>query len=80
MSAVLTAGIFYVDDSMQILMMRMEINMDKPNKDMDKQETKIQKLASEIDSSDNAPDSLAEATTAPLSDDALGGNATQDDL
>lgn len=54
--------------------------MNKPNKDMDKEETKIQKLASEIDSSDNALDSLAEATTAPLSDDALGGNATQDDL
>ena len=58
----------------------MEVKMDKPNEDMDKQEKRIQELASEIDSTDNAPDSLAEATTAPLSEDALGGNATQDDI
>ena len=28
----------------------------------------------------NIPDSLAEATTAPLEDNELGGNATQDDV
>ena len=31
-------------------------------------------------SEDISPDSLAEATTAPLDDDALGGTATQDDV
>lgn len=55
--------------------------MDKSEKDMDKEEKKIQKLANEINpSEDTSPDSLAEATTAPLSDDALGGNATQNDV
>ncbi|TXD96840.1 hypothetical protein ES754_07315 [Psychrobacter frigidicola] len=55
--------------------------MDKPEKDMDAQEKKIQKLADDIDpSEDIIPDSLAEATTAPLADEALGGNATQDDI
>lgn len=55
--------------------------MNKPQKDMDQQEQKIQRLADDIDpSGDIAPDSLAEATTAPLSDDALGGNATEDDV
>lgn len=54
--------------------------MDKPNKEMDVEEKKIQELAGEIDPTDNAPDSLAEATTAPLSDDDLGGNAKQDDV
>ncbi len=48
---------------------------------MDQQEQQIQRLADDIDpSGDIAPDSLAEATTAPLSDDALGGNATEDDV
>ena len=48
---------------------------------MDQEEKKIQKLADDINpSEDIAPDSLAEATTVPLSDDALGGNATQDDV
>ena len=54
--------------------------MDKPNKEMDVEEKKIQELAGEIDPSDKAPDSLAEATTAPLNDDDLGGNAKQDDV
>ena len=54
--------------------------MDKSKQDMDQEEKKIQKLANEIDPNDNAPDSLAEATTAPLSDDALGGTANQDDI
>lgn len=55
--------------------------MDKSAKNMDQDEEKIQQLASEINpSEDIAPDSLAEATTAPLSDDALGGHATEDDV
>ena len=55
--------------------------MDKPEKDMDQEEKKIQELANDINpSEDIAPDSLAEATTALLPDDALGGNATQDDV
>ncbi len=55
--------------------------MNKSKKDMDQEEKKIQKLADDINpSEDIAPDSLAEATTVPLSDDALGGNATQDDV
>ena len=54
--------------------------MDKSKQDMDQEEKKIQELANEIDPNDNAPDSLAEATTAPLSDDALGGTASQDDI
>lgn len=55
--------------------------MDKSAKNMDQDEEKIQQLASEIKpSEDITPDSLAEATTAPLSDDALGGHATEDDV
>lgn len=55
--------------------------MDKSKEDMDQQEKEIQKLANDIDpSKDVVPDSVAEATTVPLSDDALGGNATQDDV
>lgn len=48
---------------------------------MDAQEKKIEELAQDINpSEDTSPDSLAEATTAPLDDDALGGTATQDDV
>ena len=55
--------------------------MDKSHKNMDEEEKKIQKLADEINpSQDIAPDSLAEATTVPLDDNALGGHATQDDV
>ena len=55
--------------------------MDKSAKNMDQDEEKIQQLASEIKKfEDITPDSLAEATTAPLSDDALGGHATEDDV
>lgn len=32
-----------------------------------------------VNPQDKVPDSLAEATTAPLDDGALGGHATQDD-
>ena len=58
----------------------MEIKMDKSNKDRDAEEKKIQELADEIDPTDTVPDSLAEATTAPLDDDALGGTAIQDKI
>ena len=48
---------------------------------MDAQEKKIEELAEDINpSEDISPDSLAEAITAPLDDDALGGTATQDDV
>ena len=48
---------------------------------MDAQEEKIKELAEDTNpSEDISPDSLAEATTAPLDDDALGGTATQDDV
>ena len=48
---------------------------------MDAQEKRIKELAEEIDpSEDISPDSLAEATTAPLDNHALGGTATQDDV
>lgn len=54
--------------------------MDKSSKDMDEQEKEIQQLVEDIDpTEDTTPDSLAEATTAPLDDDALGRNATQED-
>ena len=58
----------------------MEIKMDKSNKDRDAEEKKIQELTDEIDPTDTVPDSLAEATTAPLDDDDLGGTATQDNI
>lgn len=55
--------------------------MDKSKQDMDQQEKEIQKLAEDINPrQDETPDSLAEATTVPLDDDALGGNATEDDV
>lgn len=55
--------------------------MDKSTKNMDEQELEIQKLAADINpSQDVVPDSLAEATTVPLDDDELGGNATEEDV
>jgi hypothetical protein len=55
--------------------------MDKSSNDMDKQEKQIQKLVNDINpSADVIPDSIAEATTVPLADDALGGNATEDNV
>ena len=55
--------------------------MDKSTKNMDEQELEIQKLAADINpSQDLVPDSLAEATTVPLDDDELGGNATEEDV
>lgn len=48
---------------------------------LDEQEQELQKLAADINPSENTtPDSVAEATTAPLEDDELGGNATNDDV
>ncbi|WP_188032942.1 hypothetical protein [Psychrobacter sp. ANT_WB68] len=50
-------------------------------KHMDEQEQKIKEQAEDINpNEDISPDSLAEITTAPLNDDALGGTATQDDV
>lgn len=56
--------------------------MDKDKKDMDAQEKQIQELANDINPIEDYgnPDSLAEATTVPLDDDALGGHATEDDV
>ena len=48
---------------------------------MDAQEKKIKQQAEDINpKEDNIPDSLAEATTASLENNELGGNATQDDV
>lgn len=50
-------------------------------KNMDAQERRIKEQAEDINPRENRlPDSLAEATTAPLEDDELGENATQDDV
>lgn len=55
--------------------------MDNSKQNMDAQEQKIAELAEDINpSEDVVPDSVAEATTVPLDDDALGGNATEDDV
>ncbi|WP_201617115.1 hypothetical protein [Psychrobacter immobilis] len=55
--------------------------MSNSSKNMDSQEQEIEKLAEDINPSEDAsPDSLAEATTAPLTDDELGGNANEDDV
>ncbi|WP_296242997.1 MULTISPECIES: hypothetical protein [unclassified Psychrobacter] len=48
---------------------------------MDAQERRIKEQAEDINPrEDKLPDSLAEATTAPLQDDELGENATQDEV
>ncbi len=54
--------------------------MDKSDNEMDAEEEKIEKLYEDINPQDDAPTSLAEATTAPLDNDALGGTAKQDDV
>ena len=55
--------------------------MSNSSKNLDSQEQEIQKLAEDINPrEDTIPDSLAEATTAPLDDDELGGNANEDDV
>ena len=55
--------------------------MTDSEKHLDAQEQKIKQQVEDINPSEStSPDSLAEATTAPLDDDALGGTATQDDV
>ncbi len=54
--------------------------MDKSAKKMDGEEEKIEALYEEINPEDEAPNSLAEATTAPLDNDDLGGTANQNDV
>lgn len=55
--------------------------MTESKSNMDAQERKIKQQAEDINPrEDKTPDSLAEATTAPLEDNELGGNATQDDV
>ena len=54
--------------------------MNKSKNELDKSEQKTEQLADDINPKDKAPDSLAEATTAPLADDELGGHATQADI
>ena len=53
--------------------------MSQSTGNMDAQEKEIKALSKDIDPTENnIPDSLAEATTVPLDDDALGGNAAED--
>ncbi|MGP4973422.1 hypothetical protein ACTXIP_07180 [Psychrobacter alimentarius] len=53
--------------------------MNNASNELDEQEQEIQELAADISpSEETTPDSLAEATTAPLADDELGDNATSD--
>ena len=53
--------------------------MSQSTGNMDAQEKEIKALSKDIDPTENnIPDSLSEATTVPLDDDALGGNATED--
>jgi len=56
--------------------------MSNSSNNTDEQEKEIEKLAEDMNPSEHAiPDSLAEVTTAaPLEDNELGGNATQDDV
>ena len=55
--------------------------MSQSTENMDAQDKEIKALSKDIDPTEsNIPDSLAEATTVPLADDALGGNATEDDV
>ena len=55
--------------------------MSNSTNNMDEQEQEIEHLWKDINPSEDAtPDSLAEATTAPLADDELGGTASKDDV
>ena len=55
--------------------------MSQSTGNMDAQEKEIKALSKDIDPTENnIPDSLAEATTVPLADDALGGTASEDDV
>lgn len=44
------------------------------------QAEEVKELAEDINPTDKTPDSLAEATTAPLDDDQLGGTVSQNDV
>ena len=54
-------------------------NMSNSPNNMDAQEKEIDELYKELDPQDEAPVSLAEATTAPLDNDAIGRHTTQAD-
>lgn len=55
--------------------------MSNSSNNLDAQEKEIKELAEDINpNEDVTPDSLAEATTAPLDKDDLGGNATEADV
>lgn len=54
--------------------------MEESAKKMDAEEEKIETLYEDINLKDDEPSSLAEATTAPLDNDALGGTASEDDV
>ena len=55
--------------------------MSQSIENLDAQGKEIKALSKDIDPTENnIPDSLAEATTVPLDDDALGGNATEEDV
>ena len=57
------------------------VNMSNSADNMDEQEKEIAQLSEDINPrEDKTPDSLAEATTAPLEDDELGGNAKENDV
>lgn len=59
----------------------MGVNMKDSVKSLDNDEQEVDQLVEDIDPrADHSPDSLAEATTAPLADDALGGTASEDDV
>ena len=55
--------------------------MNQSNETMDSEEKEIKALSKDIDPTENnVPDSLAEATTVPLADGALGGTADENDV
>ena len=55
--------------------------MSQATGNMDAQEKEVKALSKDIDPTENnIPDSLAEATTVPLADDALGGTVNEDDM
>jgi len=54
--------------------------MSNSENNMDAQEKEINKLYEEVNPQDEAPTSLAEATTAPLDDEVIGRHTTQADL
>lgn len=47
---------------------------------LEQQAKEVKELAENINPTDETPDSLAEATTAPLDDDQLGGTVSQSNV